>query len=187
MFFSMPTAGLIRVAEKGYLAVINGLPNLWQKAFDTLDRTRMVERHIGVLGAAGRRLERLIAERRPSVVISTYPGCNHLLDFIYRRRLKRPFRMVTVITDSLTINSVWFRAHSDFFLVANEATANVLIKAGIPEQKIRVFGFPVPRIFASLDGLRPVPSPDGRWRILYVINSGRHMAPEIVRRLLEIE
>ena len=177
---------LVRVAEKGYLAVINGLPNLWQKAFDTLDRTRMVERHIGVLGAAGRRLERLIAERRPSVVISTYPGCNHLLDFIYRRRLKRPFRMVTVITDSLTINSVWFRAHSDFFLVANEATASVLIKAGIPEQKIRVFGFPVPRIFASLDTLRSVPSPDGRWRILYVINSGRHMAPEIVRRLLEM-
>ena len=176
---------LIRVAEKSYLAVINGLPNLWQKAFDALDRTRVVERHISVLGAAARRLERLIAERRPSVVISTYPGCNHLLDFIYRRRLKRPFRMVTVITDSLTINSVWFRAHSDFFLVANEATANVLIKAGIPEQKIRVFGFPVPRIFASLDGLRPMPSPDGRWRILYVINSGRRMAPEIVRRLLE--
>ncbi len=66
--------------------------------------------------------------------------------------------MVTIITDSLTINSVWYRAHSDFFLVANEPTADILVKAGIPEQKIRIFGFPVPRIFASLDGSRPCPT-----------------------------
>ena len=178
---------LIRLAEKGYLAVINRLPHLWQKIFEILDRTRIVERNIGICGAAARRLERLIAERRPSVVISTYPGCNHLLDFIYRRMLKRPFRMATIITDSLTINSVWYRAHSDFFLVANEATADVLMKSGIPEQKMRIFGFPVPRIFARLGGSRPLPPPEGRWRILYVINSGRHMAPEVVRRLLEMD
>ncbi len=178
---------LIRLAEKGYLAVINRLPHLWQKIFEILDRTRIVERNIGICGAAARRLERLIAERRPSVIISTYPGCNHLLDFIYRRMLKRPFRMATIITDSLTINSVWYRAHSDFFLVANEATADVLMKSGIPEQKMRIFGFPVPRIFARLGGSRPLPPPEGRWRILYVINSGRHMAPEVVRRLLEMD
>ncbi len=176
-----------RFAEKGYLAVINRLPQFWQKAFEILDRTRFLERHIGIYGAAARRLARLIAERQPSVVISTYPGCNHLLDFVYRRRLKRPFRMVTIITDSLTINSVWYRAHSDFFLVANETTADVLLKAGIPKQKILAFGFPVPRIFASLDGSRHVPPQDGHWQILYVINSGRHMAPEIVRRLLEMD
>ena len=176
-----------RLVEKGYLAVINHMPNFWQAAFEILDRTRVIEQHIGLYGAAARRLKRLIAERQPSVIVSTYPGCNHLLDFIYRRRLKRPFSMVTIITDSVTINSVWYRAHSDFFLVANEPTADVLVKAGIPEQKIRIFGFPVPRIFTSLDGARSVPPSDGRWRILYVINSGRHMAPEIARRLLVLD
>ena len=178
---------LSRLAEKGYLAVINHLPYFWQTAFEILDRTRILQQHIGIYGAAARRLARLIAERQPSIIVSTYPGCNHLLDFIYRRRLKRPFKMVTIITDSLTINSVWYSAHSDFFLVANEPTADVLVKAGIPEQKIRTFGFPVPRIFASLDGSRRVPPPDGRWRVLYVINSGRHMAPEIARRLLVLD
>jgi processive 1,2-diacylglycerol beta-glucosyltransferase len=176
-----------RLAEKGYLAVINHLPNFWQTAFEILDRTRVVEQHIGIYGAAARRLMGLIAKSQPSIIVSTYPGCNHLLDFIYRRRLKRPFRMVTIITDSLTINSVWYRAHSDFFLVANEPTADILVKAGVSEQKVRIFGFPVPRIFASLDGSRRVPPPDGRWRILYVINSGRHMAPEIARRLLVLD
>ena len=176
-----------RLAEKGYLAVINRLPRFWQKAFEILDHTRLLEQHIGIYGAAARRLARLVAERQPSVVISTYPGCNHLLDFVYRRRLKRPFRMVTIVTDSLTINSVWYRAHSDFFLVANQPTADVLMKAGIPQPKILTFGFPVPRIFASLDASRPVPPRDGRRRILYVINSGRRTASEIVRRLLEMD
>jgi hypothetical protein len=105
---------LIRLAEKGYLVVINRLPHVWQKVFEILDRTRIVERHIGVCGAAARRLERLIAERQPSVIISTYPGCNHLLDFIYRKRLNRPFRMATIITDSLTKLRL-ARPHSDFF------------------------------------------------------------------------
>jgi len=176
-----------RLVERGYLAVINRFPYLWQTAFEILDRTRIVERYIGMYGAAVQRLTRLVAQHQPSVVVSTYPGCNHLLDFIYRRRLKRPFRLVTIITDSLTINSVWHRAYSDFFLVANDLTADILAKAGIPKQKIRIFGFPVPRVFASLNGLRHVPPLDGHWRILYLINSGRHMAPEIVRRLLVLD
>jgi processive 1,2-diacylglycerol beta-glucosyltransferase len=179
--------GVVRLVEKGYLAIINHLPSLWQTAFQILDRTRIVEQHIGVYRAAARRLNRLIVQHQPSVVVSTYPGCNHLLDYLYRRRLKRPFKLVTVITDSLTINSVWHRAQSDYLLVANDATADVLGKAGVPAQKIRIFGFPVPRIFASFNGVRSDPPLDGRWRVLYVINSGRHIAPEIVRRLLDVE
>jgi processive 1,2-diacylglycerol beta-glucosyltransferase len=176
-----------RLVQKGYLAVINRFPSLWQTAFRILDRTRIVEQHIGIYVAAARRVARLIEDLHPSIIVSTYPGCNHLLDFVYRRRLKRPFRMVTIITDSLTINSVWHRGHSDYFLVANQLTADVLVKAGIPEQKVLIFGFPVPRIFASLNRSRPIPPSDGRWRILYVINSGRHLAPEIVRRLLVLD
>ena len=178
---------VIRIVEKGYVAVINHFPSLWQTAFKILDRTRLVEQHIGLFGAAARRLTRLIAECRPSVIVSTYPGCSHLLDHLYRKRLKRPFKSVTIVTDSLTINSVWHRAHSDFFLVANDLTAEVLANAGIPTQKIRIFGFPVPRIFASLNGARPAPPAGDRWRVLYVVNSGRQMAPEITRHLLALE
>jgi processive 1,2-diacylglycerol beta-glucosyltransferase len=178
---------LTRLAEDGYVKIINHFPSLWQTAFKILDRTRVVEQHISWYGAAARRLSRLIAERRPAIIVSTYPGCNHLLEHLYRKRLKRPFTLVTIITDSLTINSVWHRAHSDFFLVANDLTAEVLVTAGVPVQKIRIFGFPVPRIFASLKGTRSVPPPDGRWRVLYVINSGRQLAPETTRRLLALE
>ncbi|MGB7840004.1 MAG: hypothetical protein WBL40_18030, partial [Terrimicrobiaceae bacterium] len=58
-----------RLAQKGYLAIINRFPALWRKAFEMLDRTRIVEQHIGVYGAAARRTSRLIAEVRPSVIV----------------------------------------------------------------------------------------------------------------------
>lgn len=173
-----------QLVAKGYLAVINYLPHFWQAAFNAFDRTRIVEAHIGLYSAAARRLTRLIRERQPSVIVSTYPGYNQLLDFVFRKRLKRPFETVTIITDSLTVNSVWYRAHSDYFLVANEQTAEVLARARVREQKIRVFGFPVPRIFASFDESGKVPN--GPWRILYVVNSGRPRAPAIVKRLLAL-
>ena len=135
-----------RLAQKGYLAIINRFPALWRKAFEMLDRTRIVEQHIGVYGAAARRASRLIADLRPSVIVSTYPGCNHLLDFVYRRRLRRPFRTVTIITDSLTVNSVWYRGYSDYFLVANRADC------GRPlESRHTGSEDPYPRISSSKD------------------------------------
>lgn len=176
-----------RLSAKGYIALINHLPGVWQKAFEILDNTLIVEQHIGLYRAAANLLEKYLDDLRPEIVVSVYPGCNHLLDYVMRRRVRRAFRTVTIITDSLTINSVWHRAHSDIFLVANEATAEVLRAAGVPGKKIAAPGFPVPRIFASFGDFRPSPPADGQWKVLYVINSGRHHAPGIVRKLLEVK
>jgi len=176
-----------RLVQKGYVAMINHAPLLWQGIFHLMDCPPLVEMHMRFYGAAGKTLLKLIEEHEPEVIVSTYPGCNHLLDWVYRKRLRRPFRTVTVITDSLSVNSVWYRAHSDAFVVANEPTAAVMRHAGVPEKKIHVLGFPVPRIFASLTANRAIAPADGHWRVLYVINSGRNLAPAIVRHLLKLE
>jgi len=175
------------LAQSSYLAMINYAPVVWQYVFNLLDRTQLLEQHMGVYGAAAKRLENLIDALRPEVVVSVYPGCNHLLDRIYRRRLKRPFKTVTIVTDSVSINSVWYRAHSDFFVVANEPTAKVMAAAGVPAAKIHTLGFPVPAAFATLPGQRPLPAPGERWKVLYVVNSGRHLAPAIVKHLLDLD
>lgn len=178
---------LTKLSAKAYLGVINYLPDVWQKAFEILDNTKLVEQHMGLYGAAANLLERLLDEHRPDIVVSVYPGCNHLLDYVARRRVRRPYRTVTIITDSLTINSVWLRAHSDVFLVANDATAEIVREAGVPAAKVLAPGFPVPRVFATLGDRHKEPPSDGKWKVLYVINSGRHAAPSIVRELLAIE
>ncbi len=173
-----------RIVQRGYLAVINHTPALWSLIFGLLDRVH-IGAGIGIFGRAVRHLARMLRDFQPDVVVSTYPGNGYLLDLIDHGR-GRSFRTVTVVTDSLTINSVWHKCHSDYFLVPNEATAAVMLKAGVAEDKIRTTGFPVPLIFSDPSPARGVPPADGRWQVLYMVNSSHHLAPEIVRAILPL-
>ena len=175
-----------RLTMRAYLAVINHAPWLWQGIFDLLDRTTLLESHMGLYHAAEKRLAALIAEHQPEVIVSVYPGCNCLLDRLYRPPQKRPFRTLTVVTDSLTINGAWYRPFSDYLLVANEATAEKLHEAGIAPKRVLVTGFPVPRCFARISKTHQAPAAGEPWRVLYVINSGHHLAPGIVSQLLDL-
>jgi processive 1,2-diacylglycerol beta-glucosyltransferase len=123
----------------------------------------------------------LLEREQPDVILSTYPIYNYLIDEIHRGVARRPFWQLTVITDSLTINSVWYRCSSDYFLVANEESADVLRKASIAENKIRVFGFPVTPLFASMPRERS--RMESILKVLFMINSGKDTAPEVARRL----
>ena len=57
------------------------------------------------------------------------------------------------------------------------------VRAGVPREKLRVLGFPVPPRFARDRPERPAPPPP---RVLYMINAGKDQAPGIVARLLAI-
>jgi len=176
-----------RFIQKGYIWVINHLPLLWRVVFALMHRWPALDQLPSLLGVgAKQRLRKLIAEHRPDVVVSTFPGCNHLLDSLYLHRLKRPFKTITIVTDSLTINAVWYRGYSDYFLLPNDATATILMKAGVPLSRLRVSGFPVPSVFATMKVDRLVPPSDGRWKVLYIVNSAFQTAPDVVRGLLGV-
>jgi len=180
--FEEAYGGMNRLVRTLYLLVINHLPHLWSAFFFLLDRTSVVGGGIGVFGRAARLLGRTIAERRPDVIVSTYPGYGHLLDLIRKRGEAGPARLVTIVTDSLTVNSVWFRCGSDFFMVPNAATGAVMREAGVAAEKIRVTGFPVPLIFAE-----PSPPREGPpFEVLFMVNSSHHLAAPVVEELLKI-
>lgn len=181
--FAIAYGWVNRMAQRGYLALINHAPSLWNHAFQWLDRSPMVSERIGVFARAARILAERLETLRPDVVVSTYPGYNHLLDHIHSRGKKRDFIQVTIITDSLTINSVWLSGHSDWLLVANDATAKVIRTAGVPDEKIRVPGFPVPGIFADLPAAKVIPGPGELWRVLFMVNSGKRTAVDVVQAL----
>lgn len=174
---------LNRLVQKIYLLVINRLPFLWRSVFFILDRTPLVGGGIGVFSHASRLLSRTIARLEPEVIVSTYPGYGHMLSLIRKRKGIGTARIVTVVTDSLTVNSVWFRCGSDFFLVPNGATAQAMISAGVPAGKIHVTGFPVPLVFAE-----PAPARTGPvFEVLFMVNSAHHLALPVVEALAEIE
>jgi len=167
--------------KKAYLTTINKTPRVWGKIYDLIDNTRMVQSNMVALRRMRNSLDELLRIAEPDVILSTYPVYNYLIDEIYSDGRARNFSQITVITDSLSINSVWYRCSSDYFLVANEGSARVLRQANIEEEKIRVFGFPVTHKFASL----PLKRPDiaEGLKVLYMINSGKREAPEVARKL----
>jgi UDP-N-acetylglucosamine:LPS N-acetylglucosamine transferase len=136
-----------------------------------------------MLAKMKRAMSDVLAHLEPDAVVSTYPIYNYLIDAIYADGRSRNFSQITVITDSITVNSVWYRCVSDYFLVSNDDTADVLRNAGVPEQQIRIFGFPVTYRFAEMPDDRYRIGENGRRRILYLINSGKKEAPALVRRL----
>jgi processive 1,2-diacylglycerol beta-glucosyltransferase len=134
------------------------------------------------MGAMFRRMRAIFEEKQPDAVLSVYPAYGYLIEQLYPQR--RPFAFHTVITDSITINSVWHRCASDSFIVPNEDSAEVMLAAGLPPTKVHTLGFPVSPIFARD---RPERVPPTSPRILYMVNAGRERAAGIVRRLLAIE
>ena len=125
----------------------------------------------------------------PSPIASSplIPVYAHVIREIYRDHSERPFRFITVVTDSISVNSSWFRAPSDWFCVPNEATAEVLRKGGVAPDKIKAFGFPVNPIFADETRGESSSRPDAGApvKVLYIINTGKKKSGKAIDRLLE--
>jgi len=184
--FAEAYGGLYKVAQKGYFLFINNFPKLWGAFYQYLDRDKDVPKRVAVYKRGARLLARTVETMRPAVIASTYPGYNHLLDHLHGR-VNRPYRTVTVVTDSITINALWHRGHSDLYLVPNEVSAQVMEEAGVDRSIIRVTGFPVPPLFAELRGRRESPGPGRPPKVLYLANPGQKNATRILRHLGEIE
>ncbi len=119
------------VLKKAYLGLTRYAPGVWSGIYSMLDSSTKLESNLLAFGNLKSALERILSQSQPDCVISTYPVYAHVIREIYRDHSERPFRLITVVTDSISINSSWFRAPSDWFCVADEATAEVLRKGGV--------------------------------------------------------
>lgn len=171
--------------RKGYLAMINRAPRAWARVYEWTDRQQNYASNMRLLFQAKSRLSELLLRFQPTAVVSVYPAYPHLMEQILGDAIPA-FRRVVCITDSITVNAIWFRCASDLFLVPNEQTAAVLARADVPNEKVKVSGFPVAPKFAELGELRKPPAPGGERRLLYMINAGGRAAPAIIRGLAQI-
>ena len=172
--------------RKFYLGLINRYPHRWSTFYQWLDRKSDFAGNFRFLFALKNRLSQLLARFRPDAIVSVYPVYSHLLDEVLGPSSGRDAKRISIVTDSITVNAIWYRCTADFFLVPNEPTANVLRSVGVPSEKIRDFGFPVSPKFAQPGVNQPSADAPER-RILYMINAGKTIAPDLVRRLCAID
>jgi processive 1,2-diacylglycerol beta-glucosyltransferase len=175
------------LARSAYLNMVQYAPKLWGGVYSLLDNSKFVENRLGGFTKLKNALADILHETQPDCVVSTYPVYAHVLQELYRDYAEKPFTFITVVTDAITINSAWHTAASDIYCVANEPTADVMKKAGVPAGKIRALGFPVSLQFRE-EPARPLRLPvgDEPRKILYVIGTGKKKAGKVIERLLAL-
>ncbi len=173
--------------KQTYQGLVRYVPTVWSGVFSILDNPGLFRRQIDTMGKLRESLAAVLRDTEPDVVVSCYPVYAHLIQAIYHEHAERPFRFITVVTDSISVCSAWYRAPSDLFVVANEPTAKVLEEAGIPKHRVKALGFPVSPIFAR-ERPAPLSAPrrGERRKVLYVINTGKAKAGKSLERLLKV-
>lgn len=171
---------------EAYLGLINHAPRTWSKIYRWLDRQEKFAGNFKVFFSAKDRLRRLLGRFEPEVIVSVYPAYGHMLDEMLGAAGHACGKRVVVITDSLSVNAIWYRCTADYFLLPNEQSAAVLHRSGIAPKKTRTFGFPVSPEFAEPGVFREPAGGAGKNRVLYLVNSGKALAPELALRLAAI-
>jgi len=173
------------LSRRAYLGLINRAPQAWRGVYRWLDRSPRVPLSFHALRGPAEWLARRIREKQPAAICSTYPVYPWLLNRLRAdRRVRCPH--YTVVTDALTINSLWFRAGAAGWFVTDPDSAALLAAAQLPPERVHVSGFPVSLAFADRDPrLAPAELQPGETpRVLFMINSGRQAAEETARLLL---
>ena len=181
--FAETYAALHHWVRKGYLGLINSWPRSWGFVYRWLDRKSDFHADFRRFARLRRTLEVLLARFQPEVVVSVFPAYPYLIESLTKNGAPRS---VAIVTDSITVNAIWYRSEADCFILPNDQSADVLRRAGIAESRIKVFGFPVDPGFADL-ARRDPPSSQNRPRVLYMINAATGRAAETARRLSELD
>lgn len=183
--FALASPKINALSRRLYLTVINDAPRVWSRIYGWIDHSNFVPRRLWLFRREIRLLARLIEETRPHAICCTYPLYAFFLEEIARQGTRLP-PIYNVVTDSISIHSLWWRAACTGWFLPNPDSADVLLAAGIDPAAMHVCGFPVPDFFSvNASTLCPPDLASGaRPRVLHIINSGTHHAAETAQRLL---
>ena len=151
-----------------------------------MDRPGFMTSGVRMLRSQSGMLEAIIARERPVAICSTFPAYAALF-----KKLGREGRFDTphfnIVTDSISINSVWWRPGCDGWFVPNEDSAEVMRAAGVDPARLHVAGFPVTPYLPEERGHRDPARPRSAPRRGCSTSSIRTRNAEATARLLLAE
>jgi processive 1,2-diacylglycerol beta-glucosyltransferase len=168
-----------------YRTVITRWPWLWRKLYQLADSVPVGEVPIDFTGAVTRRIAAYLNQSRPATVISTYPLYAHLIGQLFGNR-PLPFGLITVVTDSTTINRAWLSNTQGHYAVTDRDSAEFFLGSGIPEDRVHVTGFPVDPCFAMQEDSAGKPNDFSPLRILYTPSTRNELVRKNLQALREL-
>lgn len=174
LFLEAYGADKAKAQRDQYIHLANHYPRVWGGLYQVLDKLPVVSWTLPWVRPVAGALRKVLTETQPPVVVTAYPLYNYFMQRWWRRDDPARPRIITVVTDSMSVNRAWHRAHADWYVTPNEATAEVMRRQGVPDAKILPFGFPVSQRLRARSAAKAGERP----RILLMLNPGKRDAVE---------
>ncbi len=137
-----------RLYSKGYLDMVNNMPEIIGWVYDSLDKPWENERQRLALDRLNTRpLVNLLKTEKPDLVICTHFLPAEIVSWL-KAKGKVNFPQAIVITD-FDAHAMWLCHHYEQYFVALKETKALLSKIGIPAEKITVSGIPIDPLFSE--------------------------------------
>ncbi len=95
----------------------------------------------------GKKLQALIKEKNPDIIVSVHPMTNHIA-VMAMREINHNVPIITVVTDPVTFHRVWISPLVNSIVLATEDAKTLCRKYGFGIDNIEVLGFPIePKFF----------------------------------------
>ncbi|MFT8871555.1 MAG: glycosyltransferase [Sporolactobacillus sp.] len=138
--FSLGGSALLKVG-KMYGPITRSSENLWKIIWDYTSVKASFVNHLIELKIRTRLLA-LLDKVKPDLILTVHPNFNgSVLNILEKNNIHIPF--VTLIADLVSITPFWADARADYVISPTEEAKQKCIEFGVPEEKIKVFGFPV--------------------------------------------
>lgn len=180
--FAPAFGSLYQRMRQDYIDVVNKRPGIWAAVYSAAEQLPFISAILSNLWPLKRELVKALRKWQPAVVIAVYPAYGYLFKAAAQEAGLHDLKRYILITDSITVHSMWHRCDADAFLVPNEDTANILYQRGIDRARVVVSGFPVSPRYALPGPIRGAPAQ--RPKVLYMINGQPGRALSLVERLL---
>lgn len=186
--FALASPRLNAISRRIYLFLINRAPHVWSWFYRWIDHANVFPAGLWLLRREMDVLVTLVSRERPDAFCSTYPIYGFMVERLAQDGRIPSIPHFNIVTDSISINSLWWQPKCDAWFVPNEDSADVMRKVGVPGNLIHACGFPTPAFIRENSALTPPAlTSSGREapRVLYIINSGTRGAEHTAGLLLQ--
>jgi 1,2-diacylglycerol 3-beta-galactosyltransferase len=131
---------------------LNRIPHLYPFLSNRLSAEETLQR---LARSIEKPVSHVFTQYAPDLVISVHPLVHEITARCLTHLRSRP-PFVTVVTDLATVYPLWFHPAVQRCFVASEAAYQHALEAGLPPERLRLYGLPVRPAFAQPLPLQPI-------------------------------
>lgn len=171
-----------------YDRVATGAPAFWKVYYGLGNIFPSVSR-IFIARSIKKEFCRVIEQKHPDLIVSVHPSfVGSVEDILDEKRLKIP--VISFIADLDNVSRIWADSRSLYTICPTENARRTMLQYGVPDNKIKVFGFPVRKRFNQTGSNRETSyckQSEQRGRLQFLIlngSQGKRRAVGMARLLL---